>query len=293
MILKILLTLTFFTTCIGEEKFVIGGCGGEGLFSAFLCVIGDIMWAEKNGKIPVVHWTSDSLYYQREGYNGSHNVWEYYFEPLSSLCYEPGDEIWKTLVAPDGFHLFSSFLKEPDRFNKTLKFQAHEIVKKYIKIKPSIQAQIDAYYEQNMAGRKTVGIHLRGTDRLVRTDKEGLTLGLIKAAKQHKIRGPVQYFIATDDESMLTLAKQHLRDPVIHCNSHRSLDGSPLHKSKPGFEDTAIMGEEALIETILLSRCDYFVYTHSSLPVAVLAFNPQLKNFYLAPQPWLSFNHPK
>lgn len=289
MIVRMFVILCLLSPCFAEEKFVIRGFGNEGLFSSFLCVLAELEWAEKQGQTPLVYWSTDCLYYEKEGYNGNFNAWEYYFEPVSHATCEPGELLpeRQSLLTPDNFHYFTAFLQKPELFHSKLKFQAHETVKKYIKIKPSIQSKIDAFYTEHMAGKKNVGIHLRGTDRLIRMDKLGLTSALIQAAEKHGLGGDVQYFIATDDESLLEFAKKHLKGAIIYCDSHRSWDGSPLHKPKPG-GGTALMGEEALIETVLLSRCDFLVYTHSSLPVAVLTFNPYIKNVYLDCRPWIT-----
>lgn len=86
-----------------------------------------------------------------------------------------------------------------------------------------------------------------------------------------------QFFIATDEEKLLTKAKSLLRGPVIYCDSYRSLDGTPVFLgSKP--YSKAKLGEEVLIEVMLLSRCDKFIHTPSNVSIAVLFFNPELDN---------------
>ena len=32
----------------------------------------------------MIKWGSESQYYSKNGYNGSNNVWEYYFEPMAT-----------------------------------------------------------------------------------------------------------------------------------------------------------------------------------------------------------------
>ena len=63
------------------DKILVEKCNQWGFFSAFLQVLDNLRWCEQNGYKPIIQWGSDSQYYIPEGYNGSYNVWEYYFEP--------------------------------------------------------------------------------------------------------------------------------------------------------------------------------------------------------------------
>ena len=120
-------------------------------------------WCERNNKIPVVHWDQQSLYFQPQGYNGSYNVWEYFFEPLSGLNYQPGNTVHRNYFAPDGSGIEYRSFNGLDMI--AYKYWAHDLINKYIKIKPSIKAKIDHFYNRYMVGKKTIGIHLRGTDK--------------------------------------------------------------------------------------------------------------------------------
>lgn len=293
MLLRLVPIFCLINACAATEKFVIGAFPHEGLFSSFLCVLSNMLWAEKNGKVPVVYWNEKSLYYQKQGYNGQSNAWEYYFYPVSEAIYEPSDaeDVWLRGDAPDGLHILTSFFKDSAYFHAELKFQAHELIKKAIRIKPCIESKIDAFYEKNMAGKTTVGIHLRGTDGAIRIDKMGLALAMFQAAET-ELEEPIQFLVASDDQCLLDLAKTHFQGRIIFYNSHRSQDGTPLHIPKEREAQTALAGEEALIEAMLLSRCDFLIFSHSSLPVSVLTFNPWMKNIYVDPFPWIHFLQP-
>jgi len=273
-----------------EDKFVIGTLPNEGFFSSFISVVSNLVWADEHHKTPVVNWDSRSLMYQSKGYNGAKNPWEYYFEPVSSATYDPkeaGVEVWSEGHAPDGSHLFLSFLREKEAFHNEAREKARDAITKYVKIKPSIQQKIDDFYSKNMAGKYTIGIHLRGTDISQNAKvKEGIAAASVKAAEEEAKNhgGEVQFFIASDDQSLFEYAKKRLSKPVIFCESRRSKDGKPLHRT--GFEK-AVLGEELLIEGVLLSKCDYFVHSHSSVPIAVMALNPRLETQFIDPMPFI------
>jgi hypothetical protein len=90
-----------------------------------------------------------------------------------------------------------------------------------------------------------------------------------------------EFFVATDDESLLNLAKKHLIKMPIHYNATRSQNGNPIHCGSNGIlSNKKKLGEEVLIEAILLSRSDFFIHTNSNVANAVCCFNPNIKNFF-------------
>ncbi len=268
-----------------DEKFVIGTFRGEGLFSSFLSVVGDLIWAEKNQKVPVVYWTQECLYAQKDGYKGNDNPWEYYFAPVSSLTYQVGDPVYTCCDSPDHFSIISTFMNNRNGFDE-FRFRAKATIDKMIRVKPDILEKMQLFYEEKMLGKTTIGIHLRGTDRTGVLRKEDYCKSLMDVAEQvaAKRAGDVQFFIATDEESLLDLAKGYLKRPIVYCDSHRSQDDSPLHIPKKDVErEGAILGEEALIEVLLLSKCDFLSCSLSSFSIAVLLFNPTMSYEYQSP----------
>jgi hypothetical protein len=241
------------------------------------------MWVEKNHKVPVVHWSEEWCCAQKEGYNGSSNPWEYYFEPVSHLTYEKGDVENIFSYTLDSYNIVGTFLLQRGRFDKERRFTVKKLIDKYIKVKPNILEKVNSFYEKKLRGKTTIGIHLRGTDRL---HEEGLYAAILDAAEQaaSTAAGDVQFFVATDQESLLDLAKEILKRPIVYCDSHRSRDASPVHLPKEGHKTAgAILGEEALIEALLLSKCNFLVHSFSSLPIAVLTLNPNLPYEYVDP----------
>ncbi len=274
---------------VPEEKFVIGNCPKEGFFSSFCSALNNIMWAEKNGKVPVMHWDETFCHYQKEGWRGSLQPWEYYFEPVSRLAYEPTDPVYRVYGAPDDFNIPMIFLRDQEKFNE-LRSAAKNAIDKYIKVRPEILEKVDSFYQTHMAGAVNIGIHMRGTDRAAK-DKWVLPNDMIVEAKKlaAEIPGKVQFFIATDEEFCLDLAKNSLQG-LIYCDSTRSQDGKPIHVPSPKRTRLAVLGEEVLIEGLLLAKCDYVLHSMSAVPIAVMMMNPSIKNVYFNPYTYLYKN---
>jgi hypothetical protein len=255
------------------RKHVIGPWFG-GFFSTMCSTLGNIAWADMVNKKPVVYWDHRSLYYQKEGYNGSvGNVWEYYFEPVSDASYTKNDLIYIGYCAPDHRTCIRGFTKHSYEYKKWV----NSIITKYVRIKSAVQEKIDALYSEKIQGKKTIGIHLRGTDKQSEIRLPSPELLLQEANRVADEIEAEQFFIATDEEKLLKVAQEILNRPIVYCDSYRSSNGHPVHK-RP---QKAQLGEEVLIETLLLSMCDWFVCSHSNVAYFVMFFNPEIPNSFL------------
>jgi hypothetical protein len=281
--------LFLIQTLFAEEKFVIGNCPKEGFFSSYCSALNNIMWAEKNGKVPVMHWDASFCHYQKEGWRGSLQPWEYYFNPVSPLVFEPADPVYRVYGAPDDFNLPMIFVRDQARF-EALRGEAKNAIDKYIHVRPEILEKADLFYRTRMEGAVNIGIHMRGTDRAAK-DKWALPNDMIEEAKKlaAEIPGRVQFFVATDEECYLDLAKKSFEN-LIHCDSTRSQDGNPLHLRNSKKTQSALLGEEVLIEGLLLAKCDYLLHSMSAVPIAVMMMNPSIKNIYFNPYTYLYKN---
>ncbi len=264
-----------------EGRLVIGRIDG-GLFSCLFAVLNNLAWCEKNDAVPVIHWGEDSYYYVENGHNGSHKVWEYYFEPLSSDLYKEGEYIWRKYIPPGR----SKKVRIPEPFSKDYRWvlkkyfrlERYNLIQKYIKIKPIIAEKIDSFYAKNMLGKKTIGIHLRGTDKNLEIESEATITTICNQANTLAQTMPgCQFLVATDEEALLQEAITLLNGPVVYYDSYRSLNGEPIHDSEHSY-NMAKLGEEVLIEVSLLARCDAFIHTRSNVSTAVLLFNPELEH---------------
>lgn len=261
------------------KRYVIGWQDKTaGFFHCFFDVLNKLGWCDKNRITPVVYWDNDSVYYNKDGYNGCTNVWEYYFYPVSKDTYQIGDVINKNsdqTIVPEGIsHI--GWVPEHTR-EKWYRRVVSRIIEKYIHIKPAVKNKIESFYKQNMLGKKTIGIHIRGTDKY----REAIAVSPSTIFEQANILAAqfpaCQFLIATDELSILEEAKSKLSGKVIYYEAFRSQDGRPIHFNTHQY-NKAKLGEEVLIETILLARTDIFLHTLSNVSSAVLYFNAELDN---------------
>lgn len=310
--ISIIFLLLIFMASIGNaaDKAVRGALGW-GFFAEFLWALNHIEYCIGTKKEPVIYWGDRFAYYHPAGYEGALNGWEYYFEPISSAFYVLGDSLygqshysrpfstlWHYNQYIDNKYLCSLEEKKAFKnvthqifpkgetyphggshlYSKAFRSKVNkEIIKKYIHIKPSIQKKIEEFYEQHMAGKKTIAIHLRGKHIWGEVPFVPIE-ALLNEANMHA-NADVQFFIATDQVPLIEQAQGLLKGKVLYYECDRfSQTTSPIagaNKLDPK------LGEDLLIEAMLMARCDFLVHTISNVSTAVLYFNPLLKHTVL------------
>lgn len=311
---KFLLTLLLISSSNYCTK-AVRGCHEFGFFAEFMWVLNHLEWCVQNKVEPVIYWDSQSAYYSNEGYNNSKNVWEYYFEPVSSLSYAEGDHIHRDWFYDKNFNTmwwYARYVSEMSSLSEAekprcIQVESHDylsstfeaqrldatglehpykksfrkyikecLIDKFVHIKPNVQGLVDDFWHKNMAGKKTIGIHLRGR-HLWGEVLPVPTHYLLKEANKYSALG-YQFFIATDQKDLLSEAKKGLDGKVIFYDFPRADETtSPF---KPG-QLSPEQGLEVLIEALLLSKCDHFIHTLSQLSTTVLYFNPELDHTFI------------
>ncbi len=274
------------TQNIDSEKYILRARENCGFFSEFLGAIQNISWCDQEGKKAVIYWDNKSLYYEPNGFNNSHNAWEYYFEPISDAKYEPGNKINRVYETPSGFGIPYKDYSHMEE----LRSKMHAVIKKHIKIKPYVLDVVNNFYNKNMKNCIVIGIHLRGTDKKFEA-KPINPLAVINKAKEYaqsakKIatQKQIKFLVASDEQRLINFAKKNLNGNVIvYAQAMRSADGKPVHythannKVEKGY--FANLGRDVLVEALLLAQCDFFVHTRSNVSTAVILFNPNLIHF--------------
>lgn len=168
-----------------------------------------------------------------------------------------------------------------------LRDRASDIVNRYIRPRPYLKDKVAAFYRQQLQGSTVIGVHMRGTDAVSSSEQRlfrhnslvpdryiGKIKDLLRQLPQAKI------FVATDDENSLRLIRENFADRVVSYDSIRHQQGDvvghgPSGAPLPGYiandpQIAARNGEEAIVEYLLLCRCDYLVHNGASLARTVL-----------------------
>lgn len=164
-------------------------------------------------------------------------------------------------------------------YDKLYRKWIHEnILNKFVKIKENILSKILNFYADHMENdKKTIGIHLRGGH--LRNEVFPVPISyILEQANKFAEQEEVQFFIATDQEPLLQEAINTLKGKVLYYPSQRfNKTTSPY----PGVKLDPELGENILIEVMLLSLCDHLVHTISNVSTTALYFNPELEHTVL------------
>ena len=146
----------------------------------------------------------------------------------------------------------------------------------YFPVSPRLLAQADEFAQTNFPRGSTLGCHFRGTDKGIEAKRVAYeTMTHCLHARLAKLGSNPVLFIATDEAAFIKHARSALNGVrVVSADVHRSTTGQALHL------DPALRGrpqaEAALIDALLLARCDHLIKSPSALSAWSTLFNPQL-----------------
>lgn len=214
----------------------------------------------------------ECCYYDSE-ISGFNNAWDYYFEQPHTAT--PPENIEKEVGV---IYDHESEFREGTEFNLKFmeynkrRFIFHEIINKYYKLKPHIEKKIQAFYDAHFLNKKVLGIHCRGTDHPNNIDIQQFISQIKEISVSYDL-----IFAMSDEQSKIDILQKHFGEKVITYDTFRSTDGSPIHIALRHLHNPRLIGEEAIIETYLISKTDLLLlYTGSNVNFYARALNPNL-----------------
>lgn len=148
-----------------------------------------------------------------------------------------------------------------------------------LQIKSDIVDCVEIFQKNNFKGKKVLGVHFRGTDKkheAAQASREFCAQTISNYLASNP--GTDVLFIATDEEEFLVWIKakfSHI-EVVHHDDKERSQEGMAIH-TQPSHGNNYIKGKEALINSLLLSKCEALIRTASFLSAWSSIFNPDLR----------------
>lgn len=166
------------------------------------------------------------------------------------------------------------------------------LVGDYIRPRDFIVEKADRFARETMAHRYVIGVHIRGTDaigdphRLVR--QTGVNFRKYCSVLRRLLRKQPDalIFVASDAHDSVNRIRRAFGKRVIAYDSIRHEGGQiaakgPLGGVMPAFltqdrDRAARNGEDAVVEYLLLCRCNYLVHNLASIPRTVLLSVPEM-----------------
>jgi hypothetical protein len=174
-----------------------------------------------------------------------------------------------------------------------LRKEAKAVLDSFVRPRAYILQKVRDFFSRHMAGHYIIGVHARGTDATskqeLRTFRQGSLVLSRYCAEIERIlecQPEAKIFMASDEQSSLRHLAAAFPSRVIAYDSVRHESGEAAGQGPTGWimpayiagnrDVAAKNGEDAIIEYLLLSRCDYLVHNGSSLARTVLLNAPQL-----------------
>ncbi len=283
-----------------------------GFFAYLTFAINQLRLCEAHRLFPVVYFGPvsgdgpNAFYEARYG----DNTWDYYFEPVAGLTYDqvrrriedPRDplsasdlvelstqDLWR-MHAYDPESIFNypygvyRDVDDLDTWYEAQRRKARRYLVDYVRVKPHVQAKVEEFWADRLAGAKVVGVHMRGSDK-----------GSADASPQlSRIIPPEEYFphidrfleqapdgkifLATEQAQFVDEMRARYGDTLVtrqvarttgfgsQSNPFQKLEGSPYLK-----------GEEVLIDCLLLAKTDFLLRCTSAVGEYAIYFNERLE----------------
>ena len=166
------------------------------------------------------------------------------------------------------------YVKEIDEWYGTNRTTATKVLEEHIGVKNEVWNKVNAIWDTFVTKDDyVIGVHIRGTDKIWGGKK------IIPSEYFPYIDYFVKYknakiCLATDDPKYLSLMEDAYGDSVFYADCQRHDDniflvddGSPYAK-----------GLEVLVDSLLLSKCDFLLKSSSAVSEFSIYFNPKLIN---------------
>lgn len=245
----------------------------RGFFSLFNLTLDGLYFADYYNMRPVVEWGEATLYHEDGGVDGVFNSFEYYFKQpcgisVSSARHSKNVVFYeyshRKLSIPDFNLTIGASLTDDLKLNSYLNKRA-EIIRKYITFSDNVKQYLYESADGMFTGKKTLGVHVRGTDMNVGYNGHAKIVTpeeYLKAAKKAFDVGEFEnIFLATDEGRSIELfQKEFGRRLLFFTDILRSDDGQALHFSKSERRNHKyLLGLEVLRDMYVLSLCDGLV----------------------------------
>lgn len=154
--------------------------------------------------------------------------------------------------------------------------RANYLVNKYLIIDNGVTEFVLDYFNNHFNGDLIFGVHYRGTDKI--NEAPAVSYEQVNEILQAEIKKDsknLRFFIASDDHGFINYITGQLgEEKVLFRTINRSKNDKPIHITAKNYRE---VNREALIDCLILSKCDKLIKTASILSGCSVIFNPDLE----------------
>ena len=159
--------------------------------------------------------------------------------------------------------------------------KAARLINRYLTPSVEVQNKVDAFYDKHFKGRKVMGVHYRGSDKSIREANRISYDKVLENIRFYKQKFSLDAIFVMSDEKRFVdyLNNTSLKELIIHHpDSTYSDDG---HWGAAIKSDGKFLLQNALMDCLLLSKCDFIIKTSSNLSAFSKMINPDIPTVFL------------
>lgn len=269
------------------------GSFGSGFFSNYRIILESLILNDENmGGIPYVDWSETAWVEGFNPFNGdvlvkNENPFDYWFDQKiptnTDVIHNPINQNRHTLIN----HAYDYFYDIPNLEKQ------REINNKYLKIKQPILDKIDEIYKNELSGHTVLGVIARGCEFFHHHPQYGnfTIYDYINSIKQilEKNTEITKLFLVSEDLNYIKLLKENFPNSYFIPNVFRRTDETLDYMNRvflwPNVDtkrpqQNKLLGEETIIQTKLLGKCDYLFGMHSGVFAGAALWGEKIKQIY-------------
>ncbi len=250
------------------------GCS-VGFFAEFLYSLIRLYFATDRGLVPYVDWGDNCLYYEEGGIRNEHNVFLYYFAPVSDVS-----SIARAahVLEADQYHI-----QEVQNCLNTYGYAVTDeymnalsgMIKKYIRYNKPIREYLENGYRELIGDKRALAVHFRGTDYRRQYNNHPVFITVdqeIEKVKETFEAGNYEViFLATDEQEAVEAFKREFGSGLKYFDDTWRADRgdeSVAYSNSKRKNHHYLLGLEVLRDQYMLTRCDGLVCGISNLTLS-------------------------
>jgi len=242
---------------------------GAGLFSNVLFVLNHLKLAKKKNYIPFVDMQNfPTIYNESQKIHNTFNAWEYFFENYTNINI---NEIYQSKNV-----FIASNLFQKDFFKDTNTEDLRQYFRDNLKVNQRYKKIITFFSKKHFRNKKVLGVHFRGTSykRSPGHPFPATKKQILKKINQLQLNESYdKIFFVTEEENYKKFLVSNLSSKSLFLNSSYRSDKNDAFEIYPRRLHRFKLGREALLEAMLLSKCDALIYITSNISSASIAWN--------------------
>jgi hypothetical protein len=246
----------------------------SGFCATFTVFLNTLFFCRRFNFIPIVKGWDTCPYY--DGFvNNTYNVFEYYFKQISSIDIHEVKTSLNYVVASHNTATDIYFEFGVDNiYNPTESYISTmgDIFREYIHLNEVTKSTMEKEMGIVFKGRKTLGVHFRGSDYKINTNMHPISLEyddyVLKIKNIINKYGFEQIFLATDDLDFVLRIKSCYQKIVLYDDVVRTKDDIGVHFSKiKRHNHKYLLGYEVIRDAYTLANCDGLLCGLSQAPI--------------------------